>query len=521
MNTVPHNKKMGTPVMIKSPTPAVRSEDENLGLFANVAYGLQHVLTMYGGIVAVPLIIGQAAGLSASEIGLLVAASLFAGGLATLLQTLGVPFFGCQLPLVQGVSFSGVATMVAIVGSQEGGGVASILGAVMAASLIGLLITPVFSRITRFFPPLVTGIVITTIGLTLMPVAARWAMGGNSRAEDFGSMGNIGLAALTLVLVLVLSKVGSAAVSRLSILLAMVIGTAIASLLGMADFSTVTQGPIFGLPSPFHFGVPTFHLAAIISMCIVIMVTLVETSADILAVGEIIDTKVDAKRLGNGLRADMLSSLLAPIFGSFAQSAFAQNVGLVAVTGVKSRYVVATGGVFLVILGLLPVMGRVIAAVPTSVLGGAGIVLFGTVAASGIRTLSKVNYRNNMNLIIVATSIGFGMIPIAAPNFYDHFPTWFATIFHSGISSSAIMAIVLNLTYNHFTAGNSDQQSVFVAGTERSLQYRDVAALRDGDYFSSGKLYNAEHQEIPLVGEAHGTHGTAQPEAMSSASQHS
>lgn len=215
--------------------------------------------------------------------------------------------------------------------------------------------------------------------------------------------------------------------------------------------------------------------------------------------GEIIDTKVDSKRLGNGLRADMLSSMFAPIFGSFTQSAFAQNVGLVAVTGVKSRFVVATGGLFLVILGLLPFMGRVIAAVPTSVLGGAGIVLFGTVAASGIRTLSKVDYRNNMNLIIVATSIGFGMIPIAAPSFYDHFPSWFATIFHSGISSSAIMAILLNLAFNHFTAGNSDQQSVFVAGTERSLCFRDVSELRDGDYFKGGKLFDAEGREIPLV----------------------
>ncbi|MCF5021234.1 purine permease [Pseudomonas lactis] len=476
-----------------------RPEDENLGVAANMAYGLQHVLTMYGGIVAVPLIVGQAAGLSPADIGLLIAASLFAGGLATLLQTLGLPFFGCQLPLVQGVSFAGVATMVAIVGSDGAGGVPAILGAVMAASFIGLLITPVFSRITKFFPPLVTGIVITTIGLTLMPVAARWAMGGNSRAADFGSMSNIGLAALTLVLVLLLSKIGSATISRLSILLAMVIGTVIAVLLGMADFSGVMQGPMFGFPAPFHFGMPTFHVAAIISMCIVVMVTLVETSADILAVGEIIDTKVDSKRLGNGLRADMLSSMFAPIFGSFTQSAFAQNVGLVAVTGVKSRFVVATGGVFLVVLGLLPFMGRVIAAVPTSVLGGAGIVLFGTVAASGIRTLSKVDYRNNMNLIIVATSIGFGMIPIAAPSFYDQFPSWFATIFHSGISSSAIMAILLNLAFNHFTAGNSDQQSVFVAGAERSLCFRDVAALRDGDYYRGGKLFDAEGKEIPLV----------------------
>jgi xanthine/uracil permease len=191
--------------------------------------------------------------------------------------------------------------------------------------------------------------------------------------------------------------------------------------------------------------------------------------------------------------------MFAPIFGSFTQSAFAQNVGLVAVTGVKSRYVVATGGLILVTLGLLPVMGRLVAAVPTSVLGGAGVVLFGTVAASGIRTLSKVDYRNNMNLIIVATSLGFGMIPIAAPTFYHHFPAWFETIFHSGISSAAIMAILLNLAFNHFKAGNSDQQSVFAAASERTLCYQDVAALNDGDYFKGGKLFDVEGREVPLV----------------------
>ncbi|KTS95897.1 nucleobase:cation symporter-2 family protein [Pseudomonas parafulva] len=484
-----------------STSPAQRPEDENLGLGANLAYGLQHVLTMYGGIVAVPLILGQAAGLNGAEIGMLIAASLFAGGLATLLQTLGLPFFGCQLPLVQGVSFAGVATMGAILSSESGGGLPGVLGAVIAASLIGLLITPVFSRITKFFPPLVTGIVITTIGLTLMPVAARWVMGGNSASPDFGSMANIGLAALTFAIVLLLSKLGSATISRLSILLAMVVGTLIAWALGMTDFSKVTEGPVFAFPTPFHFGMPEFHIAAILSMCIVIMVTLVETSADILAVGEIIGTKVDSKRLGNGLRADMASSILAPVFGSFTQSAFAQNVGLVAVTGVRSRYVVATGGVILVVLGLLPIMGRIIAAVPTPVLGGAGIVLFGTVAASGIRTLSKVSYQNNVNLIIVAASLGFGMIPIAAPAFYHQFPNWFETIFHSGISSAAIMAIVLNLIFNHFTAGNSDQQSVFAAGYERTIRYSDISALRDGDYFKDGRLFDAEGHEVPMKGQ--------------------
>lgn len=479
-----------------------RPEDENLGAGANLLYGLQHVLTMYGGIVAVPLIVGQAAGLSSADIGLLIAASLFVGGAATLLQTLGLPFFGCQLPLVQGVSFASVATIVAIVGAGDGdGGLPVVFGAVIGAALIGLLITPVFSRIIRFFPPLVTGIVITTIGLTLMPVAARWAMGGDSQAEDFGSVANIGLAAFTLTTVLLLSKLGSASISRLSILLAMVIGTLVALAFGMTDFSRVGEGPMVAFPAPLHFGMPVFEAAAIISMLIVVIVILVETSADILAVGDIIGTRVDSRRLGNGLRADMVSSLLAPLFGSFTQSAFAQNVGLVAVTGVKSRYVVATGGLILVTLGLLPVMGRLIAAVPTAVLGGAGVVLFGTVAASGIRTLAKVDYRNNMNLIIVATSIGFGMIPIAAPSFYHHFPAWFETIFHSGISSAAIMAILLNLLFNHFQAGNSDQQSVFVAATERKLRYRDISALHDGDRFIDGKLYDLEGNEVPLLDE--------------------
>ncbi|NMY57849.1 nucleobase:cation symporter-2 family protein [Pseudomonas sp. WS 5051] len=480
-------------------TASPRPEDENLGTGANLAYGLQHVLTMYGGIIAVPLIIGQAAGLSSADVGLLIAASLFAGGLATLLQTLGIPFFGCRLPLVQGVSFAGVSTMVAIIGGDGAGGLPVVFGAVIVASVIGLLITPLFSSITKYFPPLVTGIVITTIGLTLMPVTARWAMGGNSQSPDFGSMANIGLAAITLVLVLLLSKLGSASISRLSILLAIVIGTLVATAVGMTDFSRVLEGPLVALPEVLHFGMPEFRLAAILSMLIVIIVTMVETSADILAVGEIIDTKVDAKRLGNGLRADMISSALAPLFGSFTQSAFAQNVGLVVVTGIKSRYVVATGGLILVTLGLLPVMGRLVAAVPTAVLGGAGLVLFGTVAASGIRTLAQVDYRNNMNLIIVATSIGFGMIPIAAPNFYQHFPTWFETIFHSGISSAAIMAILLNLLFNHLRAGNSDQQSVFVAASDRILRSRDISCLNDGDVFRDGKLFDCNGKEVPVV----------------------
>jgi uric acid transporter len=487
------NTKKKTHPIASGPT---RPEDKRLSIGSTFAYGFQHVLTMYGGIIAPPLIIGAAAGMSSQDIGLLIAACLFVGGLATILQTVGIPFFGSQLPLVQGVSFAGVSTMVAIV--NGGGGIQAVFGSVMVASLIGLVITPLFSKIIKFFPPVVTGTVITTIGLTLMPVAANWAMGGNSAAPNYGSMANIGLAAATMGIVLLLSKIGNAAISRLSILLAMVIGTLIALGTGMADFSKVGHGPIVAFPTPFAFGAPTFEIASIVSMLIVILVTLTETSADIIAVGEIVETKVDSRRIGNGLRADMLSSAISPIFNSFTQSAFAQNVGLVAITGIKSRFVVSAGGFILVVLGLLPVLGRVVAAVPTPVLGGAGVVLFGTVAASGIRTLSKVEYRNNMNLIIVAASIGFGMIPIAAPKFYDQFPSWFSTIFHSGISSAALMAILLNLLFNHLKAGNSDNQSVFVAGTGRIVSEADIACLANGDRFENGKLIDAEGKEVPF-----------------------
>lgn len=485
-----------------SRTAPLRPEDEKLGIGASFAYGFQHVLTMYGGIVAVPLIIGQAAGLDSANIGLLIAACLFMGGLATILQTVGVPFFGSQLPLVHGVSFAGVATMLAIVSTKGSDGqplgIQAVFGAVIVASLVGLAITPIFSKIIRFFPPVVTGTVITTIGLSLLPVAANWAMGGNSKAPNYGSMGNIGLAALTLVIVLLLSKLGSATISRLSILLAMIIGTIVAAAFGVADFSQVGNGPIAAFPTPFHLGLPTFHVAAIVSMIIVILVTLVETSADILAVGDIVDTKIDSRRLGDGLRADMVSSAVAPVFGSFTQSAFAQNVGLVAVTGIKSRFVVGAGGVILVLLGILPIMGRVVAAVPTPVLGGAGIVLFGTVAASGIRTLSTVSYKNNMNLIIVATSLAFGVIPIAAPTFYDQFPDWFRTIFESGISSAAVVAILLNLLFNHFKFGNPDNPSVFAAGTDRLIPAEVVDCLEHGDHWEDGKLLDAEGKEVPI-----------------------
>ncbi|NLZ97776.1 MAG: purine/pyrimidine permease, partial [Micrococcus sp.] len=276
-------------------------------------------------------------------------------------------------------------------------------------------------------------------------------------------------------------------------------GTVIAALMGHVNFSEVGNGSPVAFPTPMAFGVPTFDVAAILSMVVVILVIKTETAADLIAVGEIINTPVDSRRVADGLRADMLSSALAPIFGSFTQSAFAQNVGLVALTGVKSRWVVTAGGGIMVVLGLVPWLGQVVAAIPMPVLGGAGIVLFGTVAASGIRNLSAVKYEDNMNLVIVASALAFGMLPVVSPDFYANFPQWVQTMFGSGISSAAIVAFVLNIVFNEMKFGNSKDPSVFAAKPIRFLTRENLEALEDGDVFIDGKLRDCDGDEVPIV----------------------
>ncbi len=436
-----------------------RPEDERMPVGQLLLYGLQHILTMYGGVIAPPLIVGTAAGLSPTDVALLVTAGLFVSGLATLLQTLGIGRFGARLPIVQGISFASVSTMVAIASTD---GLRPVFGAIIVAGLIGLALSSFFAQLVRLFPAVVTGTIITVIGLSLMPVAFTWAMGG-AGSKTLGSTGNIGLAGLTLLIILAISRLFQGAVSRLSILIGIVVGTLVAVALGKTDFSGVGSGTIVALPPVLHFGSPTFQVGAIVSMTIVILVIMTETTADIIAIGEIVETDVDARRVADGLRADMVSTAISPLLGSFPCSAFAQNVGLVALTRIKSRYVVAAGGALLFLLGLLPVVGRVVAAIPFPVLGGAGIVLFGTVAASGIRTLAKVDFSDNLNLVIVATSIGLGVIPIAAPTFWDAFPKGVAVVMDSGISAAAVTAVLLNVLFNEITAGNRSGASVFAA----------------------------------------------------------
>ncbi|MEU0137533.1 nucleobase:cation symporter-2 family protein [Streptomyces sp. NPDC006296] len=424
--------------------------DESLPPFKMFTSGLQHVAAMYAGVVAPPMIVGPAVGLGVQETAFLMGASLFTAGMATLLQTLGFWRIGARLPFVNGVSFAGVTPMIAIGKDRGHDGIAVIFGAIIVAGLLGFVLAPYFCKLVRFFPPVVTGTVITLIGVSLLPVAFNWSQGGDATAGDYGSATNITMAAVTLVIVLALRKLLRGFLQQIAILLGLVVGTLIAIPAGITDFGALGDADVIGFPTPFHFGAPQFEIAAIVSMCIVMLVCMTESTADMLALGKIVGRPADERTIEGGLRADTLGSALSPLFNGFMCSAFAQNIGLVAMTRVRSRFVVATGGVILVLLGLVPVAASVIALVPLPVLGGAGIVLFGSVAASGIQTLATAALEKGENALIVAASVGVGLIPIAAPGFYHAFPEDLLVVLDSGISTGCVVAIVLNLAFNHW-----------------------------------------------------------------------
>ncbi|MEW2347244.1 MULTISPECIES: nucleobase:cation symporter-2 family protein [unclassified Streptomyces] len=420
------------------------------------AFGLQHVLAMYAGAVAVPLIVGGAMKLPPADLAYLITADLLISGIATLIQCVGVWRFGVRLPLMQGCTFAAVAPMVLI--GTGSGGLPAIYGAVIVAGLAMVLLAPVFGRLLRFFPPLVTGTVILVIGLSLMPVAGAWVAGGEG-AKDFGAPKNLALSLFVLLVVIGVQRFAPPFLSRIAVLVGIVVGVLVAIPFGFTDFGGVGDADWAGISTPFHFGAPTFEAGAIVSLLIVSLVSMTETSGDIIAVGEMTGRRAEPGTLADGLRADGVSTVLGGVFNTFPYTAFAQNVGLVGMTRVRSRWVVAAAGGMLVLLGLLPKLGAVVAAVPAPVLGGAGLVMFGTVAASGLRTLSEVDFKGNHNLTVVAVALAVGLLPVGVPTVYDRFPDWFQTVMHSGISAGCLTALVLNLLFNHLPGGKGSPEA--------------------------------------------------------------
>ncbi|WP_406192817.1 purine permease [Kitasatospora sp. NBC_01560] len=444
---------MGRRTPLMEPATPPHPVDELLPPGRMAVVALQHVASMYAGVAAPPLIIGAAVGLTAAQLTTLLAASLFIAGIATLLQTLGFWRIGSRLPFVNGVSFATVSPVLAVVAAKKDAALPLIFGSTIVAGLFCFLMAPVFCRLVRFFPPVVSGTVITLIGISLLPVAGNWAQGGNARAAEYGSPASLGLAGLTLLAVLLFNRFLRGFLQRISILLGLLVGTLAAVPLGKVDLHALASLPLFELPRPFAFGAPQFEVAAIISMLVVMVVSMTESTADMIALGEVAERPADDRTIAGGLRADGLATAFGGVFNGFICSAFAQNIGLVALTRIRSRFVVALAGVFLIVMGLVPVVGALVSLVPQPVLGGAGVVLFGSVAVAGIRTLGKADLGTGSNAIIVAVSLAFGLFPIAFPDFYHAFPEQVATVLQSGISVGCLLAITLNLLFNHLGRG--------------------------------------------------------------------
>jgi uric acid transporter len=414
-----------------------------------LALALQHVLVMYAGAVAVPLIIGRAAKLPPDQVAMLVNADLFACGIATLIQSLGLGPFGIRLPVMMGVTFAAVGPMVAMASNPDLG-LLGIFGSVIAAGVVTMLIAPFVSRLLPLFPAVVTGTIILMIGISLMRVGVNWAAGAAApNLPGYGDPVHLGMAAGVLVLILLITKYAAGFLANISVLVGIVLGCAAAWAIGRMSFAKVAAAPWFDLVLPFAFGIPVFEPVAILTMSIVMVVVMIESAGMFLALGEMTGRPPDQAAMTRGLRTDGLGTVIGGIFNTFPYTSFSQNVGLVGVTGVKSRYVTAAGGAIMLAMGLMPKLGALVESVPLFVLGGAGIVMFGMVAATGVRILSGVDYAGNRhNLYVVAISIGFGLIPLVAPQFFRAMPHALAPILDSGILLSALMAVVLNLYFN-------------------------------------------------------------------------
>lgn len=475
-------------------TDTIHPVDERLPNKKLAALGLQHVLVMYAGAVAVPLIIGRALKLSPEEVTMLISADLFCCGLVTLIQSFGMTqWFGIRLPVMMGVTFASVAPMIAMANTTSGPlGARIIFGSIIGAGLISILIAPAVSRMLRYFPPVVTGTIIAVIGISLMRVGINWIFGnpfgptapsivnpehakwladaaatvgtpGSALAPipkglslvasvpnpKYADLTGVGIASLVLLSILLISRFSKGFLANISVLLGILVGAVVATVMGLMTFGKVGSAAWFGLVLPFRFGMPVFDPILILTMSLIMIVVMIESTGMFLALGSMTDRDISQADLARGLRTDGLGTLLGGIFNTFPYSSFSQNVGLVALTGVRSRFVCVAGGLILIVLGLMPKLASLVESLPTVVLGGAGLVMFGMVTATGIRILGGVDFKTNrFNALIVAISIGVGMIPLIAPNFKQWMPHTLHPLIESGILLASIFAVLLNLFLN-------------------------------------------------------------------------
>ncbi|APQ76448.1 nucleobase:cation symporter-2 family protein [Clostridium botulinum] len=408
-------------------------------ILMQILLGLQHIFAAFGGIIVVPIVISAALGFDAQTSTALISSAILAAGVATFIQSKGIGPIGARVACIMGTDFTFVAPAIAVGGKF---GLSGIFGATILGAGIVIILSFFVKPLMKLFPPIVTGTVVSLIGLTLLPVSIDWAAGGVGSA-NYGSLKNISIALFIMIVTLLLNHYGKGLVSSASILIGMVVGYIICIPLGMVNFSSVSQASWVSLPKIFGYGI-TFNLQVLLPFIPAYFVTIIGTVGCLKAITEVSGIKADEKPITAGVLSDGVGSMLAGVFGALPNTSFSQNIGLIPLTKVASRYVTMMAGILLVILGLFPKFAALINIMPQPVLGGVGIVMFGTVAAAGIQTLSGVKL-NNRNMLIIATSIGLGLGVTFRPEFIAKLPESLKMIFSSGISTGTIVALLLNV----------------------------------------------------------------------------
>lgn len=401
---------------------------------------------MYSGDVLVPLLIGHYLHFSTLQMTYLVSIDIFMCGVATLLQLKRTPLTGIGLPVVLGCAVQAV-TPLETIGSKLG--ITYMYGAIIAAGIFVFLIAGYFAKLKRFFPPVVTGSLITIIGFTLVPVGFQDLGGGNPTAASFGTPANLFIGFLTIAIILVFNAFARGFMKSIAILLGILLASFIAGAMGFISLKPVSEAAWFHTPQLFFFGVPHFNASAIITMILVSLTTMIESTGVFFALSDITGRQLTTADLKRGYRAEGIAAVLGGLFNTFPYSTFSENVGVLKMSGVKSRQPVYYAAFLLLLLGLLPKVGALATVIPAPVLGGAMIVMFGMVGVQGVQILHKVDFSKNANLLTASISIGLGLGITMYPQLFQHMPTEFQIILGNGIVVTSISAVLLNLLFTH------------------------------------------------------------------------
>lgn len=450
-------KTSTTPDRAPRSAPPVHPVDEKLPFPKLAALGLQHVLVMYAGAIAVPLIIGGALKLTKEDTAFLIAADLFCCGLVTIIQSMGIGKVGIRLPMMMGVTFTAIAPIIAT-GANPQLGLPAVFGGVIVAGIFTLLVAPYVSRLLRWFPPVVTGSVVLIIGVSLMRVGINWAAGGNPTIPGpsgpinnphYGVPSHLAVSGIVLLTILFIIAYCRGFLSNVAVLVGILVGFAITLAMGQVNFVGLRSAGWLQIVTPFHFGWPVIDVMTAVTLCVVMIVIMIEGVGQFLALAEVVERPLVNDDIARGLRADGVGAIVGGVFNTFTYTSYAQNIGLVQVTGVRSRWVCVTAGAMLIALSSFPKLSFVAASIPQYVLGGAALVMFGMVAATGVRILGHVDFvGNRKNAYIVAISLALGMIPLVAERFFAQLPDLLAKFCQNGILLGTFSAVLLNVLFN-------------------------------------------------------------------------